>query len=247
MGCPLDCYVTKGQVNAMPSATIAVEPAVIKLAPLWFDGIVSAQVGPDFDHGVLSTISASMGSQGWALPSWMHQTELATIAASPPADWDSHFVGRYEGNAGADRKALWDSMHRTADELGWTALIADLQVAMDNHLYRLVVPTSFLALEGITRSFHPSQQRSVSLAATMNTIKVSHKPGLIIAAVAESLEHAFTALFASAPFSGPPPTVVNRHWLLHGVDVSGCTNINSWRLLQALDHLLVLRSIVHAV
>jgi hypothetical protein len=199
-------------------------------------------VGPDFDHRTLAKICAAMARRGWVLPSWFGQQHLSRLARMvKPIDWDRYFLRLYERRGGDNRDRLFRSLHLHAERTKWRTLIADAECGVQHNLFSLLVPATLAAIEGISRSFSRTSSARFHITGTLAGVKARQRSGKVLHIVAESLEQAVAVLFSASSFSNARPSVLNRHWVLHGVDPSACTRANAWRALQALDHLLILR------
>jgi hypothetical protein len=172
-----------------------------------------------------------MASQGWTLQMRLTPAHLDDLAKLAPEQINEFFVEFYTEDDFAGLRAVREALARRQSLAQWRELLEECFDSFLNRRHRITIPALLSIIEGVVASAGAVvTARRVELLAgcTKNAEKLGADSlrGELWISFREFMEK----LFETAPFDGTRPTLINRHWILHGRD----TAASSWTVADAL-------------
>jgi hypothetical protein len=179
--------------------------------------------------------SEHLAMLGWTLPMRLGPADLVNLAGQSAEDVDLFFVEFYTDNEFAELRLLRKELGKCKSLEQWKVLLEQCFASFESQNHLITVPALLTILDGIvfkasnsapTWRVDPVKICAAKATAADNGIKTW---------MWRSLELFFGKLFESAPFDQSRPTLINRHWILHGRDAANWTSADSLRLFNALQ------------
>jgi hypothetical protein len=173
---------------------------------------------------------------GWTIAPWMTPAEVSDIVSMSADGVDEEFVRFYLDEGGLDKaETIMIASPRLEH---WRPLIVQTFEALRRKEHLIAIPALLLTLEGLVAQF--ADHKDLSLVHSTNVLKIiagiqtSHGEKIIIARVWASTTAFLSQLYRRVPFSEECPSFVNRHWILHGRNVTKWGIADAIRVLNAL-------------
>jgi hypothetical protein len=182
-----------------------------------------------------------VGERGWTIPTWGTIDLVRYLAQFGPDELDEGLLREYSKRRSAREKELLLRLRTTEALLYWRPLLSECIDIYRKRKYRVVVPSLLPIIEGAVvstldlYSYRPGLKRIAT-----DQVRV-RDPGMMRVAWV-SVEAFLNAVFANHDFSASRPTLLNRHWVLHGRDAPEWSRVECLRLFHALDTISVLIS-----
>ena len=171
---------------------------------------------------------------GWPTPMGMTPAETyAILDAGTPGAIDRAFVEAFEGNRREYFEKMVQDMIARKELRPWLVLINQSAAAYRQGAYAITVPALVTIIEGVL--MHDKGSR-IDVRRVVNERIAQHRtPEEFTAVLWRVLGEYVDELFKNSDFTGPKPTGLNRHWILHGRDVAEWGQADSLRLFLAAD------------
>ena len=181
---------------------------------------------------------------GWIPP--MGLTIRETVELSDPANTDEdierYIVNFYLCDQHKQLRRLHDDLMRSKDLTQWHPLLAQCFEAFELNLHLVTIPSLLSVLEGaVAQKCHTLRTKNTRLIEPSKAKASQAKQGthytmeaLIWSSVATFIEK----LYEPFDFRGNRPSLINRHWILHGRDSTQWTIADSIRLFNALPSIV---------
>jgi hypothetical protein len=189
----------------------------------------------DEDFRGLEASARQLGAAGWTVPMWAPPALVRGLLehTTNPAEIDESFVHVYTENRGKEFKDLAGRLKGRKVLTPCRALLDECLFAYSKKRYVVTVPALLAVLEGLVAT---AGDQLKSLKSPRQTAGAKYKQSSGISALIwASLEAFVGVVFQSHSFAESRPTIINRHWILHGRDSSSWTQADSLRLFQACD------------
>jgi hypothetical protein len=119
----------------------------------------------------------------------------------------------------------------------WRPLIEQSFGAYEAGLYLVVVPAMLTVFEGcLTQAGGMDAWVKTRTKELTRQLRAAAAPGSLELARWTCLEAFVSRLYASHSFEVTRPTIINRHWILHGRDAPVWDKTDCLRLFQAVDN-----------
>ena len=229
--------VAAGQIHdrlltrPLPRMTTAWREAFFKPSDDPFAEIVRGIQFEAYGREAMET-ARRIGRAGWTFPMDATPGEAADLARQAEAEDIDVVFSRYYDAGGYD--ALKESLRSKRSIDRWRGLIEQAFIGYEAGLTLIVVPAMMTVVEGVLAQAG-EQWESIRARDIAAEIRQKAMPQSITLAVAISVEEFINVLFASHPFSGDRPALLNRHWILHGRDETAWNKADCLRLFQAVD------------
>lgn len=183
----------------------------------------------------LEASGRQLGAAGWTVPMWAPPVLVHGLLAhtTSPSEIDQSFVHLYTKSRGRQFREMVNRLMHRETIRPWLPLIEECRYAYTKGRYLVTVPALLAILEGLVATAG-EQLHSLQSPRTTAGAKYKDSSG-IRALVWASLEAFVGVVFQSHSFSKSRPTLINRHWILHGRDPASWTQADSLRLFQACD------------
>lgn len=175
-----------------------------------------------------------LGKSGWTMPMWAPIEVLADLVQFTDQQRDSIFLREYSLRQKEREKQLFSGLLDTPALLHWRPLLAECIDVYRKRKYRAAVPSLLTVVEGAVVSTTNLSSRKPGPKGVAAQGVRTRDPGVIRTAWV-SVEAFVGEVFCDRNFSGPRPSLINRHWICHGRDVPEWDRTDCLRLFQALD------------
>jgi len=194
----------------------------------------------DFER--LEQASLELASQGWALQMSLTPAKIYKIlTARSPKAVDAVFVNLYESNNGSFFNRVAKSLASRDVIAKWRPLLKQVFSAYRRRDFLITIPALLIACEGVLASDRGNETNVKKVVADCVQAQKHREPDSITFLVWRTVERFINELFKNSDFTGARPSVLNRHWILHGRDSSTWTQADCLRLIQVVDTLSYLR------
>jgi hypothetical protein len=201
-----------------------------------------SNVVKSFNAGVEARIAGvrQLAAKGWTVPPWITFPEFEVLTALPESDIDMFFTEIYTAD-GFDRFKL--VMKRLSSEpslSAWHALLGEVGESIEAGRHLVTVPALLTVLEGyaVREILHitgPASKKT-NLAKLFEATDFHHRKGVEAVPWISNLVF-MQHLFATSDFTSDQPTLLNRHWVLHGRTQRNSILADALRLVTAIDTL----------
>jgi hypothetical protein len=179
-----------------------------------------------------------LGAYGWTLPGWASPPEIERMLdlAQDAGSLDQHFVSIYNANRRREFKTLFRALEGETITHPWIPLLRQCRYGYYRGKYLLTVPALLTVLEGLAMTaLGEARSKGTSLRKLISE-RYEERTKDRFSDLEWASIHAFCeVVFARHEFSDDPPTVINRHWILHGRDDPRWTEADVLRLFQAIQ------------
>ncbi len=174
--------------------------------------------------------------KGWPLPVFLSINEVVTWAQDPPDELDQKFSDWFSANDGERFDTLASSCLERQILGPWLSLLEECISAYRRCEYRVTVPSLLAILEGILMAERGNSTRVVATAKQYRDAAPHEDHDSMLWLIWDAIHAYVSQLFKPAPFEAQRPSVLNRHWILHGRDESGAWNqSDSLRLFLGIE------------
>jgi hypothetical protein len=183
-----------------------------------------------------ANFSKKLAKEGWTIPLSLQPGELYDLLDLYETEsYDQAFLKLYTDNNGELFNILTDNLSRSKSYSKWRSLIIQCIKAYNTGDYHITIPSLFSILEGVINEYFDSTKVNLNVI-TLCKNQTEKAPDnrivkIIWISILTFVEHAFQR----APFNEDRPDFINRHWILHGRDVTNWTTADSLRLFNALN------------
>lgn len=176
----------------------------------------------------------AMAKMGWTIPLWAPTgfTEVV-VERVKPAELDEFFVRSYRANRYRVLREMLSRMKKNPALQQWWPLLQQCANVFRQHNYLVVVPSLLLVLEGVLL-FYPGSAKRRARPTSVSKRRVTQS-SWIWTNTWISIDTFLQKVFESRKFHGERPTMINRHWILHGRDETTWSESDCIRLFQAID------------
>lgn len=178
-----------------------------------------------------------IGGWGWTLPYSVRPVEVLHLmgmsSEAGSEQMDTWYVSKYAikapGFSHLESSLLGNSQLET-----WHDILGQCVWAYRRRRYGLIVPTTLAVLEAVLADI--AGYRRVKEHRTLKMWDQVKRPDTGPDVVRWNAAKAFLrTLYAGHPFDQDRPAVLNRHWVIHGRDLSFQTQANALRLLTGVS------------
>lgn len=188
----------------------------------------------------LEPAALKAGQAGWTIPLYLDLVEMNSLLIRLVDGDDAELVFHelYLGSDTGARDALFEELVTTPSLEKWHPLIRECISSFNEARYIVCVPALISACEGAMvasggATFVANQKVNPVLDHHEKALDGSENP--LDRAVVVSLKAFFAQVTQRSDFAGPRPSVLNRHWILHGRDSPELwRDVDAIRLFQAL-------------
>jgi hypothetical protein len=180
--------------------------------------------------------SKTVAGYGWTIPASMSPREFFYIATLGNRESvDNCFLDFYERS---NCCRVPGPATGSTSFVNWHNLLTECYASYQSGRYVICIPALITILEGaITFQESTSFRRGSEREAFFNGKIAACGDDMLARAFWESVYVFTSSLFQYASFEGTRPPAINRHWILHGRDVSDWRQADALRLFQALETL----------
>jgi len=181
--------------------------------------------------------SEKLGKAGWIIPMDFSFAKILTLIEGYHAEEiDVFFLKHYTADNNKQLNLILSKMLPDKGLMQWRPLLEDCKLAFQHGCYKVTIPCLLSILEGMMAKFI-NDPRSIRMT---NMIKSCEKfkdvealriKRLILTSVINFINN----VFATSYFDNERPSLINRHWILHGRDETDWKEIDSIRLFLAID------------
>lgn len=198
--------------------------------------------GVDLQESIKQGIR-TLALRGWTIQMSLTARDLEELASQTPEEADEFFVAFYTDEQFTELRKVREEMSRRPRLAQWHALLEECFDSFENGRHLITIPALLSIIDGVIASAGAvvTARRTHLIEAC---VKEAEKVGgnSIRAEMWNSMKLFVERLFEPVPFDGARPTLINRHWILHGRDGASWTVADALRLfnaLQTVDSLLV--------
>lgn len=179
----------------------------------------------------------ALAEAGWTLPGWIDVRQVWTLAVKSPEEIDDFMTAQFMENGAQKLETLRQSLLECAGLSRWHPLIIEVIDSIKEGRHRVAIPSTITILDG----FIAAKLVEISLSSPNNP-----SPFKALVKTGWHKEHSFHAffwksgmlflekLFEKRDFAERQPTLVNRHWVLHGRSSVDWTTADALRLANSL-------------
>jgi hypothetical protein len=180
-----------------------------------------------------------LGGLGWTIPSIATPAEYSALVATihDISSADKAFTKFYIENERERLKALKRNLLKCLDFQSWAPALREAFLDLDDGRHRSCTALLLPIIEGATSIRFPGFSSKKQESFFKNKLKVI-KDGTIIMYMWRSYRAFAKNFFKSCSTT---PSLINRHWLLHGRDIPSSNLSDCLRLLQTLETLTHLK------
>jgi len=184
----------------------------------------------------------TMASRGWTIQMSLTLRDFDDLAKRTPEEADDFFVTFYSEEDFVRLREVRQELTSRSSLAHWKALLEECFDSFESDRYLVTVPALLSVIEGVIASAGQaltSQRVHLMAICAQNAEKMGGNS--IRAEMWNSMKIFLEKLFGKAPFDGTRPSLINRHWILHGRDAASWTRADALRLfnaLQTIDSLL---------
>jgi hypothetical protein len=166
---------------------------------------------------------------GWTVPATLPFSDFLEFAKLPADALDRQVVNYYRTGEWRLLDSIRNKLMADAELSNWCVLLDSIIEAIKDGKHVLVIPCLFTVIEGfVVRSVRAHTPYRVGVAK-MSRVADDILPRLVDSETSSILRnwrliHCFellTQIFKYHPFEEEPPSLINRHWVLHGRSVAG--------------------------
>jgi hypothetical protein len=180
---------------------------------------------------------------GWTTPDWLTPREYHSLAQLNTQELDEAFQEIYFSGNRPKLKLIRSRLQTDPATDKWRNLIHQLFDCLDRNEHVIAIPALFVLLEALIAEF--LAMGNVNRIRENNPAKIfqdAHKQsgtvvGSVLAMIALSTRKFLELLYANSPFDRQPPSLINRHWVMHGRDASNWSVADALRLVNAVGTL----------
>jgi hypothetical protein len=178
----------------------------------------------------------TMAARGWTVQMSLTLGDLEELANQTPEETDEFFVAFYTSDNFAALREVREELTRRPGLAQWKGLLEECFDSFESGRHRITVPALLSIIEGVIASagqaLTSQRVRLVEICAEQ-----ARKSGenVMTSEMWNSMALFLEKLFQYAPFDGGRPTLINRHWILHGRDSGSWTVADGLRLFNALQ------------
>ncbi len=183
----------------------------------------------------LEASARQLGAAGWTVPMWAPPALVHGLLehTRSPSEIDESFLHMYKQKRGTRFREMMNRLKHREAIRPWLPLLEQCQYAYTKGRFLVTVPALLAVLEGLVAT---AGDQLTTLQSPRKTAGARYKESKGISALVwASLEAFVGVVFQSHPFSKSRPSLINRHWILHGRDPTSWTQADSLRLFQACD------------
>jgi hypothetical protein len=176
----------------------------------------------------------ALGARGWTIPTFATPQQLVLVTALAHGDADHGFSVFYEANGGQQLQLLRQSLQASEPLAAWQPLLMEAFTAYAHGLFRVAVPALVTVLDAAVSLLGGRLTTRADVTRVAAETLRGANDGLA-RTIAASLHAFLLVVFRPHDFASAPPTLLNRHWVLHGRDTRAWTQADCLRLFQAID------------
>lgn len=173
-----------------------------------------------------------LAAQGWTTPLWVVPSEMSELLGSGvPDEVDGRFVEFYERDGGVKRSETMTWLLNRESLAPWRVLLSQVSTAYDRDDFAIAVPSLLAVLEGVLMADEGTSVRVRDAASR----RVEQSSNAVRKWLWGAVSSFVDEVYRRSDFGGQRPSVINRHWILHGRDSSTWTQADCLRLIQAIE------------
>lgn len=169
-------------------------------------------------HAALEPDATWLGSEGWTIPLWA-DPRIVNRLRQAPGNLDAAFIRYYTVQNAANLRELWGNLTASSGMRRWRPLLAEAVASYEDKRYAIVVPALLLVVEGAVAKAAGDLRRKASPGVAASR-KREQLPAGMRRVIWTSVLAFVRPLFGHAPFGEARPIRINRHWILHGRNVT---------------------------
>lgn len=197
----------------------------------------------EFDE-TLSKLTDKLAPLGWTLP-----TELGVYAinvlgnTNEIEDINKFFYDFYTYDDGINFKILLETIDKSMIEDQFKKAVKECVFSFKNCKYIITVNTLLAVIEGMLSRFYENKDNIQMMRVCREIVEKSEQSdsnnGSIEKYIWKSYLNFITSLYTKSSFSENEPQGLNRHWLLHGRSEYNVTEVECYKLFNAICTLSV--------
>jgi hypothetical protein len=179
---------------------------------------------------------------GWTTPDWLTLREHHELARMNAQELDEAFQEMYLSDSRSKLDFVRSNLESDSSTEKWRNLIHQLFDCLDRNEHVIAIPALFVLLEALVAEYLAKGDKELILKT--NPAKIFRgaraqavSVGTVRPMIAASAGRFLDCLYAPSRFDGQPPSLINRHWVMHGRDASNWSLADALRLLNAVGTL----------
>jgi hypothetical protein len=179
----------------------------------------------------LNAAGIQLGRGGWTMPPWATHEQAKALSRIPPGPKLDQAILRIYMKDPSRLEELHEAILQAWPMRKWRPLYRQAVYLARRKQFLAVVPSLLLILEGLIveagapgLKARPKDALKPLVAAGTGAVKAQWL----------GLQSFIDTVYSSCDFNGPPPTILNRHWVLHGRATPRWSQADCVRLFQAI-------------
>jgi hypothetical protein len=181
-----------------------------------------------------------LANVGWTLPMRMtpRQAVKLTVQLQTDDEIDDWMLKYYDRDDSSALRSMRQELLRRPKIAKWQRLVDQCFEAYRRRIYLVAIPALLSVVEGLVAQEQEERKQGRPNVIIMAELRQkSSQLGSVDNLIWLSARIFIENLFASSDFKGPRPPQINRHWILHGRDHTQWKQIDTLRLLHAVNTL----------
>lgn len=177
---------------------------------------------------------------GWTIPGWMYRQDVLEVAKKIPAEIDAVVTARFMDDGANELKRLRAELLKAPALANWHKLIEEIVASIEAGHNRVAVHASLSVLEGyVAKSLTERDLIEPSDRSPISKLNRAYwqRTDIEEAYFWQSGILFLTKIFGHSDFSQDEPSLINRHWVLHGRSSKDWTAADALRLVNAISTL----------
>ena len=176
-----------------------------------------------------------LARHGWTIPMNLSAPDLVELAKCRSEEIDEFFVDYYSKDDFAELRSVRSEFRKRPSLSHWIALLNESFEAFEEGKFLITIPALISVIEGVVSRADGVLSKQKVDVKQICARRVGEAKGFVHVAMWRSLRFFCEELFRRAPFDRGRPSLINRHWILHGRDAATWTAADSLRLFNALQ------------
>ena len=133
----------------------------------------------------------------------------------PEGRLDEVFLNTYNKRSRSRERTLLKAVQNAEALTNWRYMLQQIIAAYRRRHYLVVVPALLTVFEGAVAASAKRSDQRVTPSRIASELRDRLDPGIVRLAWV-SIHGFVSGIFAAHSFAASPPTLLNRHWILHG-------------------------------
>lgn len=182
--------------------------------------------------------SVRLAELAWSIPMFLTPADVSDLLQEASREEiGRRFVDLYEANAREHLNEMAKRLTSRENLRPWCKLLQQSVSAYRRRQFAITIPALLVVCEGVLMAGKGKRTDLRNVVAESVRRVERDIPNSFTLVLWRSVKYFVDQLYLTSNFSGPPPDLLNRHWILHGRDAANWTHADSLRMFQAADTL----------